>query len=86
MAKNPESYSMEGRNAELTVLFADIRGFTALSEGMDPKTLTRLINVYRAMTDVIRANRGTLDKYIGDAIMAFWGAPRAIRKMPVTPC
>ncbi len=76
MAKNPESYSMEGRNAELTVLFADIRGFTALSEGMDPKTLTRLINVYLGvMTDVIRANRGTLDKYIGDAIMAFWGAP-----------
>ena len=67
---------MEGRNAELTVLFADIRGFTALSEGMDPKTLTRLINVYLGvMTDVIRANRGTLDKYIGDAIMAFWGAP-----------
>jgi len=76
MARNPEGYSMEGRNAELTVIFADIRGFTALSEGMDPKALTGLINAYLgAMTDVIRANRGTLDKYIGDAIMAFWGAP-----------
>jgi adenylate cyclase len=76
MARNPEGYSMEGRNAELTVIFADIRGFTALSEGMGPKELTQLINEYLgAMTDVIRANRGTLDKYIGDAIMAFWGAP-----------
>jgi len=76
MVKDPESYSMEGRNAELTVLFADIRGFTSLSEGMDPKELTRLMNEYLgAMTDVIRTHRGTLDKYIGDAIMAFWGAP-----------
>ncbi|MDP3537091.1 MAG: adenylate/guanylate cyclase domain-containing protein [Azonexus sp.] len=76
MAKNPESYSMEGRNEELTVIFADIRSFTTLSEGMDPKELTHLMNDYLgAMTDVIRANRGTLDKYIGDAIMAFWGAP-----------
>ncbi len=76
MARNPESYSMEGRNAELSVLFADIRNFTALSEGMDPKALTRLMNDYLgAMTDVIRSYRGTLDKYIGDAIMAFWGAP-----------
>jgi adenylate cyclase len=76
MARNPESYSMEGRNEELTVLFADIRSFTSLSEGMDPKELTHLMNDYLgAMTDVIRAQRGTLDKYIGDAIMAFWGAP-----------
>jgi adenylate cyclase len=76
MARNPESYSMEGRNAELSVLFADIRNFTALSEGLDPKALARLMNDYLgAMTDVIRSYRGTLDKYIGDAIMAFWGAP-----------
>jgi adenylate cyclase len=78
MVKNPESYSMEGRSEELSVLFADIRNFTALSEGMNPKELTHLMNDYLgAMTDVIRANRGTLDKYIGDAIMAFWGAPVA---------
>lgn len=76
MARDPESYSMEGRNAELTVLFADIRSFTSLSEGMAPKELAHLMNDYfGAMTDVIRAQRGTLDKYIGDAIMAFWGAP-----------
>lgn len=78
MAKDPKSYSMEGRNEELSVLFADIRDFTALSEGMSPKELTHLMNEYLgAMTDVIRTNRGTLDKYIGDAIMAFWGAPVA---------
>lgn len=78
MAKNPESYTMEGRNQELTVLFSDVRSFTTISEGLDPKELTQLMNEYLgAMTAVIRRNRGTLDKYIGDAIMAFWGAPVA---------
>ena len=76
MAKDPERYSMEGRNAELTVLFSDVRSFTTLSEGLDPKELTELMNTYLgAMTTLIRRHRGTLDKYIGDAIMAFWGAP-----------
>jgi adenylate cyclase len=78
MAKAPESYSMEGRNEELTVLFSDVVGFTTLSEGLDPKELAALMNEYlSAMTEVIRHERGTLDKYIGDAIMAFWGAPVA---------
>jgi len=76
MSRNPESYSMDGRKAELSVLFSDIRGFTSISEGLTPDELTRLMNEYlSAMTDVVRKNRGTLDKYIGDAIMAFWGAP-----------
>lgn len=76
MSRNPESYSMEGRKAELSVLFSDIRGFTTISEGLVPDELTRLMNEYlTAMTEVVRKNRGTLDKYIGDAIMAFWGAP-----------
>lgn len=76
MARNPENYSMEGRNRELTVLFSDVRSFTTLSEGMDPKELSALMNEYLgAMTSIIRKRRGTLDKYIGDAIMAFWGAP-----------
>lgn len=78
MARDPERYSMEGRNEELTVLFSDVRSFTTLSEGLDPKELAQLMNEYLgAMTAVIRDNRGTLDKYIGDAIMAFWGAPVA---------
>jgi adenylate cyclase len=76
MSRNPESYSMEGRKAELSVLFSDIRGFTTISEGLGPDELTHLMNEYlTAMTEVVRRNRGTLDKYIGDAIMAFWGAP-----------
>jgi adenylate cyclase len=78
MSRNPGSYSMEGRKAELTVLFSDVRDFTALSEGLGPEDLTHLMNAYlTAMTEIIRRNRGTVDKYIGDAIMAFWGAPVA---------
>ena len=76
MSKNPEGYSMAGRKAELTVLFSDIRGFTTISEGLEPDQLANLMNEYLgAMTEVVRHQRGTLDKYIGDAIMAFWGAP-----------
>ncbi len=78
MAKNPEGYSMAGRKAELTVLFSDVRGFTSISESLPPDQLAALMNEYLgAMTAVIRRQRGTLDKYIGDAIMAFWGAPLA---------
>lgn len=76
MARDPESYSMDGRSCELTVLFSDVRSFTTLSEGLDPRELSALMNEYLGrMTAIIRARRGTLDKYIGDAIMAFWGAP-----------
>lgn len=79
MALNPEHYSMEGESRELTVLFADVRGFTTISEGLDPNALREYINLYlTAMSEDIRGNRGTLDKYIGDAVMAFWGAPVAL--------
>ena len=78
MSRNPESYSMAGRKAELTVLFSDVRGFTTISEGLSPENLVRLMNIYlTAMTELLRKNRGTVDKYIGDAVMAFWGAPVA---------
>jgi adenylate cyclase len=78
MAADPEKYSMEGKSEELTVLFSDIVGFTSISESLTPKELSQFINDYlTAMSLVIRNNRGTLDKYIGDAIMAFWGAPVA---------
>ena len=76
MAADPEKYSMEGKSEELTVLFSDIVGFTSISESLEPKELSQFINDYlTSMSMVIRNNRGTLDKYIGDAIMAFWGAP-----------
>ncbi|MER2543595.1 MAG: adenylate/guanylate cyclase domain-containing protein [Candidatus Accumulibacter phosphatis] len=78
MSRDPEHYTMAGRSAELTVLFADVRGFTTLAENLPPDELAQLMNDYlSAMTDVIRAYRGTLDKYIGDAVVAFWGAPLA---------
>ncbi len=76
MSRDPENYSMAGRKADLTVMFSDVRGFTTISEGLEPDQLSALMNEYLgAMTTVIRGNRGTLDKYIGDLIMAFWGAP-----------
>jgi adenylate cyclase len=79
MARNPERFSMAPREQELTVLFSDIRGFTTISESLAPRDLSAYVNEYlTSMSLVIRErHRGTLDKYIGDAIMAFWGAPVA---------
>ncbi len=76
MSQNPENFTMEGESREMTVLFSDVRGFTTISEGLSPKELSRLMNDYMTpMTRIIHHHRGTIDKYIGDAIMAFWGAP-----------
>jgi adenylate cyclase len=79
MAENPEAYNMDGESRELTVMFVDVRGFTTISEGLSPKELREYINIYlTAMSEDIRSShQGTLDKYIGDAVMAFWGAPVA---------
>jgi adenylate cyclase len=78
MAKNPESFSMEGESREMTVLFTDVRGFTTISEGLDPKQLSQLMNEFLTpLTEIIYQHRGTIDKYMGDCIMAFWGAPLA---------
>ncbi|MFA7243669.1 MAG: adenylate/guanylate cyclase domain-containing protein [Sulfuricellaceae bacterium] len=76
MSENPENFTMEGESREMTVLFSDVRGFTNISEGLSPKELSRLMNAYMTpMTRIIHQHRGTIDKYIGDAIMAFWCAP-----------
>jgi adenylate cyclase len=79
MAENPAAYNMDGESRELTVMFVDVRGFTTISEGLSPKELREYINLYlTAMSEDIRgSHQGTLDKYIGDAVMAFWGAPVA---------
>ena len=78
MARDAEKYSMEPKAAELTILFSDVRGFTSISEQLSPEDLKEYINQYLTdMSAIIRHHRGTLDKYIGDAIMAFWGAPVA---------
>ena len=75
--KDPQKYIRPGGEVkDLTVMFSDIRDFTTLSEGMTPDELVLLLNEYlSAMTDILFQNFGTLDKYIGDAIMAFWGSP-----------
>lgn len=76
MVKDPDSYSMKATNKELTVMFCDMRGFTKMSERMEPTQLQGLLNdLFSRLTDIIRGNRGTIDKYMGDCVMAFWGAP-----------
>jgi adenylate cyclase len=68
--------SLEGESREMSVLFSDVRGFTTLSEGLSPRELTAMMNeLLTPLTAVIQSQRGTIDKYMGDAIMAFWGAP-----------
>ena len=87
MSKDPDAFSLEGESRELTVLFSDVRGFTTISEGLDPKELTLLMNEFLTpMTHVIHHNRGTIDKYMGDAIMAFWNAPVTVEHHAARAC
>ncbi|MGE4536014.1 MAG: CHASE2 domain-containing protein [Desulfovibrio sp.] len=73
---HPERMSLGGELRELTIFFSDLQGFTGISEGMTPQELTALLNKYlTAMTDIILEEGGTVDKYEGDAIIAFWNAP-----------
>ncbi len=76
LIKHPEKLELGGEDKEITVLFSDIRGFTTLSEKLQPQELVAHLNEYlSAMTDIIFKYEGTLDKYVGDEIMAFWNAP-----------
>ncbi len=77
LAEDPNQLVLGGERREMTILFSDIRGFTTISEQFpDPQDLTKFINSFLTpMTDVILDHKGTIDKYMGDAIMAFWNAP-----------
>jgi len=76
MLENPESFKLGGVSQTITILFADIRGFTRISEHAPPERIVSLLNRYfSAMTDIIFAHGGTLDKYLGDGLMALFGAP-----------
>lgn len=76
LVKHPERLRLGGEKRELSIFFSDLQGFTTLSESLDPVALTALLNDYlTAMTDIILDSGGTIDKYEGDAIIAFWNAP-----------
>ena len=81
---NPNSFRLGGANQIVTVLFADIRGFTALSENENPEKIVGLLNRYfSAMSEIIFDHGGTLDKYIGDGLMAIFGAPTTTPEDPL---
>ena len=87
LADDPRALRLGGETRELTVLFSDIRGFTALSETLDPDELTALLNGFLTpMTEVLLSSEATIDKYMGDAVMAFWNAPLDIAGHPRKAC
>lgn len=76
LIESPDQYSMEGQTRQMTALFADIRSFTTISEQLDASGVKRLLNTFfTPITEIIFKHRGTIDKYVGDMIVAFWGAP-----------
>ncbi|MCK5374494.1 MAG: adenylate/guanylate cyclase domain-containing protein [Alphaproteobacteria bacterium] len=79
LEKNPENLKLGGEKRELSVMFTDIRNFTRISEGLDPEELIQLMNDFLTkMSDIVMHHEGTVDKYIGDAMMCFWNAPRDV--------
>lgn len=76
LIKNPDKINLGGEKRNITIFFSDIRGFTPISEKLEPEDLVKLLNEYLTeMTSIITKDQGLVDKYMGDAIMAFWGAP-----------
>lgn len=76
MLKSSSGYALHGEDRDMSVLFADIRGFTTISEGLTAAQLVEMLNTFfTPMTEIIFTHSGTIDKYVGDLIMAFWGAP-----------
>jgi adenylate cyclase len=84
---NPDKLRLGGEKKFVTVFFSDIAGFSTFSEKKEPEELVAFLNQYlSAMTETVLANKGTLDKYIGDAVMAFWGAPIPIENHAYLAC
>ena len=76
LAKDPDKLVLGGELRDMTIMFCDIRGFTTLSEGLGPHELTEYVNSFLTpMTEIVLAHHGTIDKYMGDCVMAFWNAP-----------
>jgi adenylate cyclase len=87
LTEAPDQLKLGGEQKHMTMLFSDIRGFTTLSESLPPQELTRLLNAYLTpMREIVMANKGTIDKYMGDAIMAFWNAPLTIQEHERLAC
>ncbi|MCB2107199.1 MAG: adenylate/guanylate cyclase domain-containing protein [Rhodobacteraceae bacterium] len=87
LADDPSKLKLGGENREMTFMFSDIRGFTSISELFDAQGLTKLINrLLTPMSDVITQNSGTIDKYMGDCIMAFWNAPLFVKNHARAAC
>lgn len=85
--KHPDALKLGGEKREVSILFSDIRGFTAFSERLSPEELVKLLNEYLSpMTRIVMEERGTLDKYIGDAIMALYNAPLDVDEHPTHAC
>lgn len=87
IASDPSALKLGGARRQLTVLFSDIRGFTSISERMEAEDLVALLNEYfDIQTEIVLAERGVIDKFIGDAMMAFWGAPLAEPRQAELAC
>jgi adenylate cyclase len=87
LTRSPDKLQLGGEMRDLTVMFTDIRNFTTVSEGLNPQELIALMNEFLTpMSDQVMANRGTIDKYIGDAMMAFWNAPLSDPQHPHNAC
>ena len=89
LAQSPEKLVLGGEEREMTIMFSDVRGFTAISESYkhDPQGLTALMNRFLTpLTNAILARKGTIDKYMGDAIMAFWNAPLDDKEHQINAC
>lgn len=87
LLKHPEKLKLGGEKKVISVLFSDIRGFTSIAEQLAPEALVEHLNIYlQAMTDLVFEFDGTLDKYVGDEIMAFWGAPIELENHALNAC